>query len=87
MGKKAHLARELETMLASDAGSEALGQWLTKNAKQIRQSLVWADDMVEVQEIDLNDMSTWPESIRPKLSPRPQRNADDTWSTNRRPSA
>lgn len=71
MGKKAHLARELETMLTTDAGSEALGRWLAKNVRQVRQALIWADDMVEVQEIDLNDMSTWPESIRPKLAPRP----------------
>lgn len=59
MGIKAHLACELETMLASGGRDGQLADWMRQNSAVVIRSLAAMDDMVEIQEIDLKDMPAW----------------------------
>lgn len=64
MGIKAHLARELETLLAQGATDKDLASWLKLNAEVVIGALVISDGMVAIRKIDLNDAMSWPSEHR-----------------------
>jgi hypothetical protein len=72
MGIKAHLLRELETMMSADASADTLGQWMIRNSGQVREALDMSDDLVAIQEIDLANPATWPEDMRRQAFPQKQ---------------
>lgn len=65
MGMKAHLARELETMLTQNSSASQLGDWLTRNGGIVRDALIISDDIVTIRKIDLSDAIGFP-ATRPQ---------------------
>lgn len=70
MGIKADLARNLKSMLKSEASDRELAAWLRRNGKAVHDSLDAMDDMVTIPEVDLQDMVTWAKG-RGMLKPVP----------------
>lgn len=56
MGKKADLAVDLKVALAENLDATTLGDWLLRNAEDVVEALDWADDLVEIREVNLADI-------------------------------
>lgn len=68
MGMKADLAIELKLALATKAKCDVLADWLKRNAEEVLQALEWADDLVEIEQIDLADLPKLLERERTKAT-------------------